>query len=428
MLVIISDLHFTDGTTSNKAGSRDLFNIDPDAFRLFLGKISHLVERRPNPIQTVTFIYNGDIFDLLRTYAWFKVPVEHRPWSLPFHQKEVYSNCRRILQKILYHNDEALKWLSGRHPDFNTVWKADTHIERIFVPGNHDRLINWHPPCRRLIYEHLLGKPGKERFDTTYVDGVHKTIVMHGHEADPFNCEYDANGNPRYDAVPIGDPMTTALFAALGYRANYLAIPKEAKNRFREIDNIHPALNGVRYLQDIVNDFNIGGKVESMIQKVATEFEALAFYQKWHKAHDRWHFGLDEADKLKYALQAIKLLGTSIPGGLLEKVAGIMGVDAGTKLAQRLLSRKPHKNLHHCVMGHTHETNRIPLSVDKTQHVARHYLNSGTFRTTWTQTFDGQSWVRSQRMSFVVIYGPNEFKPDIELPLYEMWSGIRMRH
>jgi len=273
-----------------------------------------------------------------------------------------------------------------------------------------------------------LGKPGKERFDTTYVDGVHKTIVMHGHEADPFNCEYDANGNPRYDAVPIGDPMTTALFAALGYRANYLAIPKEAKNRFREIDNIRPALNGVRYLQDIVNDFNIGGKVESMIQKVAAEFEALAFYQKWHKAHDRWHFGLDEADKLKYALQAIKLLGTSIPGGLLEKVAGIMGVDAGTKLAQRLLSRKPHKNLHHCVMGHTHETNRIPLSVDKTQHVARHYLNSGTFRTTWTQTFDGQSWVRSQRMSFVVIYGPNEFKPDIELPLYEMWSGLRMRH
>ena len=46
MLVIISDLHFTDGTTSNWLGDKDLFNIDPKAFKLFFGKISNIIARR----------------------------------------------------------------------------------------------------------------------------------------------------------------------------------------------------------------------------------------------------------------------------------------------------------------------------------------------------------------------------------------------
>ena len=64
MLVIISDLHLTDGTTSNWSKGKDLFNIPPKAFRLFFSKISNIVERRKN-IENVTFIYNGDIFGLV---------------------------------------------------------------------------------------------------------------------------------------------------------------------------------------------------------------------------------------------------------------------------------------------------------------------------------------------------------------------------
>ncbi|UCE53458.1 MAG: hypothetical protein JSV31_30165, partial [Desulfobacterales bacterium] len=46
MLVIISDLHFTDGTTSNWIRKKDLFNINPDAFKLLVGKISNIIVRR----------------------------------------------------------------------------------------------------------------------------------------------------------------------------------------------------------------------------------------------------------------------------------------------------------------------------------------------------------------------------------------------
>jgi hypothetical protein len=31
-------------------------------------------------------------------------------------------------------------------------------------------------------------------------------------------------------------------------------------------------------------------------------------------------------------------------------------------------------------------------------------------------------------MSFVIVYGPNEFSPDEQNPVYELWSGLRMHH
>ena len=98
MLVIISDLHFTDGTTSNWQGKKqkkDLFNINPDAFRLFLGKISNIIARVKTSIPKVTFIYNGDIFDLLRTDVWFGGRKNERPWSVPLNENKdkVYQKC-----------------------------------------------------------------------------------------------------------------------------------------------------------------------------------------------------------------------------------------------------------------------------------------------------------------------------------------------
>jgi hypothetical protein len=77
-------------------------------------------------------------------------------------------------------------------------------------------------------------------------------------------------------------------------------------------------------------------------------------------------------------------------------------------------------------MGHTHEPVHTPLYVDQKRNIQKHYLNTGTFRTTFSQTFDRQNFLRFQRMSFAIIYGPNEFQPHEETPVYELWSGLRM--
>ena len=428
MLVIISDLHFTDGTTSNWIGDKDLFNINPDAFKLFFGKISNIIARRKS-VPKVNFIYNGDIFDPLRTYLWFEAPETERPWSIPFEKDKVYQRCNNIIERIIEHNQESLAWLSGTHPDFEKAWKVGTEIERIYIPGNHDRIINLYQPCRKQVYERFLGQTGNRRFNNFYMDQeYHQTLVMHGHESDAFNCEYDKNDKPKYEAVPIGDPMTTMLFTRLGYEAEKLSIPQDAKNRFKDIDNVRPTLSSIRYVQDIIQDFRIGKKVENMIKEVLSDFERLEFFDNWQNKHDRWNIGFDEADKLQFALRAVKLLGSSMPAGLLEKLAGLIKDESCQKLAKRRLEQDLGRNIRYCVFGHTHEPLHFPLYLDKDLHMEKHYLNTGTFRTTFSQTFDNQDFLRFQRMSFVMIYGPDEYDPGEDIPIYEMWSGLRMHH
>jgi len=435
MLVIISDLHFTDGTTSNWKGENDLFNVDPRAFRLFFTQIADIIKRRKKKIRKVTFVYNGDIFDPLRTELWFGVSKKDLPWSIPLNKTEVYKNSHEILEKTIAHNEEALAWLGGSHEDFHKeVWNVEAEIERVYIPGNHDRIINLHRSSRGLVRQHLLGQSrpsGDPRFENFYIDSDHQSLVFHGHESDAFNCEFDKEGRPKYGAVPIGDAMTTMLFTKLGYETEKLNLPKEAKRRFKEIDNVRPHLAGIRYVQDIIRDFGIGKKVNKLIQNIIDEFKKLPFYKSWEKEHDRWNIGFDEADKLQTALRAIEFLGASVPVGLLEKLAGFLKDDPCGRWATKRLKDVVASGIRYCVLGHTHEPIHVPLYVyeeDGGQKVEKHYLNCGTFRTTFASTLDKQEFLRFQRMSYVIIYAPYEYDPSQNIPMYEMWSGLRMQH
>ena len=97
-------------------------------------------------------------------------------------------------------------------------------------------------------------------------------------------------------------------------------------------------------------------------------------------------------------------------------------------MAKRELENRADGKLRYCVFGHTHEPLHVPLYLDRERDLEKHYLNSGTFRTTFTQTFDMQDFLRFQRMSFVVIYGPGEYREDEARPMYELWGGLRMHH
>jgi len=149
---------------------------------------------------------------------------------------------------------------------------------KAFIPGNHDRIINLFRPRLSLVRQKLLGKTGRGIFGNFYMDqDYHKAVVMHGHESDAYNCEFDKNGNPKYKDIPIGDPKTTMLFGRLGHEANQLDIPKKAKRRFREIDNVRPTLATIRYVQDIIKDFKIQKRVEEMLGEVVKDFENLDY-------------------------------------------------------------------------------------------------------------------------------------------------------
>jgi UDP-2,3-diacylglucosamine pyrophosphatase LpxH len=434
MLAVISDLHFTDGTTSNTdAGGKDLFNVSPKAFELFFADLSETVGRAADGkgATQVTLVYAGDIFDPLRTTAWFDVPQEATPWGSPLNAPAMTDRCQTIMGAIVAHNAEALSWLAGTHPRFDAVWRCGATIERVYLPGNHDRVVNLDPAMRGVAWDKLLGKPGTNApFDHTHADATHRTLVIHGHEADAFNCEFDADGKPIYAAVPVGDAMTTMLFARLAHEASRTpGLPGDAIARLREIDNVRPALATVRFVKDVIRDFGLGDRLDRVIQRVVNDFVALPYVEDWKGRNDKWSFpwNPDAVDKLQIAVGAIRALGSGVSPGLLERGAAVLAeahaCEATAEAALRRRNAAPGADLLFCVMGHTHEPDHTPLLYDRAGKVERHYLNSGTFRSTFAQTHDGNDFLRHQRLSYVVIHAPGELDP--ALPMFEMWSGVR---
>ena len=71
MLVILSDTHHSDGTTSS--------NPSPESFALLREAIVH--RARDKRAREVHLLLLGDIFDLVRTDWWFTVAPETRPWN-----------------------------------------------------------------------------------------------------------------------------------------------------------------------------------------------------------------------------------------------------------------------------------------------------------------------------------------------------------
>ncbi|MDH4184697.1 MAG: hypothetical protein OEV92_10770 [Nitrospinota bacterium] len=434
MLIVISDLHFTDGTTSNmSADGKDLFNVSAGAFKLFFEDLAETIKRtnakRKGIINEVTLVYNGDIFDPLRTTAWFNHAADERPWHLPFSadvQNAVYGHCRKILVDICGQNEEALGWLNGTAEGIKESWPDGVAIKRVYIPGNHDRILNQDQQCRQMIHQKLLNQSDTQVFRNYWEDPDHSTLVLHGHEADPFNCEYLSQGSPDYNRIPIGDAMTTMLFARIGYMAENQKLAKEAVWRLKEIDNVRPALSGIRFVQDIITDFGIEGAMNAILRHIVADFRNLPFYNDWIKRHDKWSSFWDEADKCQFALEFIERLGSKLPAGMIEKIAGLTGQDNAMEThAKDQLENydRTHADMRYCVFGHTHTPLHAPLYVSNG--AEKHYLNSGTFRTAFTQTLDRRSFLKHKRLSYVVVYRPGEFQGN-DYPAYEMWSGIRM--
>src|SRR4029077_9435834 len=80
VLVIISDLHLTDGTSGE--------TIKPGAFRAFREALRELAydaswrsEKEYFPVDGIDLVLLGDILDVIRSTRWCTAPTEVRPWG-----------------------------------------------------------------------------------------------------------------------------------------------------------------------------------------------------------------------------------------------------------------------------------------------------------------------------------------------------------
>jgi len=109
MLIIISDLHLTDGTCGR--------SISPSAFHLFVDRLEELAFRASwrdgqyRPLESIDVLLLGDILDPLHSTLWLEKEIGAagyvRPWtdsSAPEFTQMLYA----ITQAILRTNAEAL--------------------------------------------------------------------------------------------------------------------------------------------------------------------------------------------------------------------------------------------------------------------------------------------------------------------------------
>ncbi len=122
------------------------------------------------------------------------------------------------MDQILLKNSDTF----GIFQNLTDVRHLPVELEKVYIPGNHDRLCNIFDSLRDKVRAGLGMPPDMAPFPHSYDDlqysNRYGVFARHGHEFDQWNYEGTTNyTNADYAQVPIGDPITTELVASLPY-------------------------------------------------------------------------------------------------------------------------------------------------------------------------------------------------------------------
>jgi UDP-2,3-diacylglucosamine pyrophosphatase LpxH len=427
MLVFISDIHFVDET----AGEH---NIPPAAFE---GVFQDLKKYGGKP-EEIKIIFLGDIFDLNRTTYWLDKPESERPWGVGGDPAKVEAHANKIFDDIIQKNAKTFEILKGSLKD---RFQLDVEPERIYIPGNHDRLCNMYATLRVKVRTNMgisAGNP-QDGFLHMFADkNSYKVIAWHGHEFDVMNYEGAATYTEAdYVQVPIGDLITTEIAARLPYaimkHVDEMNPPlpiderENLKKNFEQIENVRPYSALFDWLFYHVSEKpNLKKEINEAIKDIVNNFNNLPYLKRWYKRHDKWNvFTSDEADKLQQAMRLFKLFDIDAAENLMKIYSKIYGSpdDLPMDNSDKVLIDKAREFLTHtseyryCVMGHTHNPMQVPIRVTSAG-LEQMYLNTGTWRKRYVKGQAG-GFIGLKNLTYTTIYSEQESKKQ----RFETWTG-----
>jgi len=429
MIVFISDTHFEDGS----AGEH---NLPPEAFRIFFEDMVWHIEHRG--IEEVTLVLLGDIFDLLRSEYWLdpSLPDEGKPWAIPLPDAASLGvHAGAVLDGILRKNAAAL---AAFREGVETLRQACAKVTVVFVPGNHDRLVNHSEPLREQVRAALSVK-GSGRFRNFFEDRDYGVHARHGHEFDIHNfANVGSFDEADYDAVPIGDPMTTEFLTRIPVLVEAMAdkhglSPTEVdirklKRNFQDIENVRPLSATIDWLlYQVQIQPELEAAIEDAVDEAVRYFKSLPFVKAWIERHDSWRNPWDEADQLQlafWALERFKILSARELMPIVERVMNLsLGRDPLIDAAAELFSHLD-PSICFVVLGHTHAAQQSAVALETIggHQVRRMYLNSGTWRPRHRRCYVGNGFVDWKEMAYCIIYSADERRHS-QGPTFETWSG-----
>ncbi len=383
MLIVISDLHLSDGTAAN--------NLSPRAFRHFQNFIKRGVRENTKEI---IIVFAGDTFDLLRSEYWMTVQDDEKPWAWgDFDKKKIKAHLKNIFKSIIETNLESLYTIKQYDEFFYPI-----PIYKILILGNHDRMLADIDEFPDML-SHTIGSVYIEK--EGYKNQEYNLTIRHGHEYDEYNFE-------PHD-IPIGDVNTTELFVRL---------PFEIKQEFpfladelKSMEDIRPQWRIFDYLTSAYQEKKIKSFIEKAVDKTVEYFLHIPYVKYWIKKHDTIH-PLDIADRFKYMLYLSKFISVEWAERFL-KVFSYFEINE-----PRYEDMAGSLDSLYIVFGHTHREKISFLS--KINDLHRYYINTGTWRESIIASKEG-SFSRYKSMTYATFYKKEERGTDF--PSFELWNG-----
>jgi len=264
MLVIISDLHLTDGSSGE--------TIKEGAFRAFREHLRDLAydaswrgHARYEPIKELHLVLLGDILDVIRSVKWCAAQI--RPWS-DVHDPRLAALVADINGEILKHNQNSLRVLHdlrlvttlppatpggtvatvSREPEAKE--RVPVKVNIYYLVGNHDWFYHLPGPSFDAIRQSVVDAIGLANSASApfahdpvewpvlmQVFLEHHVFARHGDIYDSLNYEGERNASSFGDAMVIEllNRFPDVVAARLGTR-----LSQECRAGLKELDNVRP--------------------------------------------------------------------------------------------------------------------------------------------------------------------------------------------
>jgi UDP-2,3-diacylglucosamine pyrophosphatase LpxH len=445
MLVIISDLHLTDGS-SGATVAPWAFEIFAQEFRDLATSASFRSDGSYRPIQRIDLLLLGDVLDVIRSSRW-ALRKTIRPWG-DARQPEFNDLVAQITHGILRHNDESLAVLrqlaapggvtvppanSQGRPVGNAVGQP-VEVKIHYMVGNHDWFFRLPGASFDILRQSIVQGLGlcnsalepfahepSESSELLDVMRRHKVFARHGDVFDPLNFEGDRNASSLGDAIVI-ELLNRFLLVVTEELGDDL--PESTLLGLRELDNIRPLMLVPVWIDGLLErscpSLAVRKRVKAIWDRLADEFLEMPFVRQRESLSSDSQ--IDELARLLKFTTRISLGWASRIVTWLQSLRG----QASESYYQHALAEQDFRNrrARHIVYGHTHYAESVPLDASHSDGslLNQIYFNSGTWRRVLRQTESAPNeheFIPADSMTYLAFFQGDERKGRP----YETWTG-----
>ncbi len=452
MLIIVSDIHLSDGTCGK--------SLSASAFHLFADRLLELAFNASwksngiyQPIKEINILLLGDILDPLHSTLWLdKQPGESgyvRPWT-DFRAPEFAATLHTITSNILTNNAESLgilKGLSGKaglslppasssgQPDMKSEQREPVNVRIHYMVGNHDWYYHLPGSAFEAIREEIVqscglsNPPGpfphelQESSRLQRLLGGYKVYAQHGDLYDPFNFSKEKGRN----AATIGDAFVVEVinrFPLEVDRHMERDLPPGFMESLHELVNVRPTLATPLWIGSQLRQNSISPAVQRKLKglwnEICKEFLALPFVQEEDKP-----LKFDPVDELELAVR--------LTGSLSFKTIDDIAIWARKKINSSEVTFARHalqeeafldRSAQFVVYGHTHHHEIVPLDSFSGRRRTNNqlYMNSGTWHTYFDLALykpEERKFIPYQVLTYLTFYRKDERSGT----RFETWTG-----